>query len=248
MKLHEITETKSIDQLEEGWKDWALAAGIGSMALGGGSAAYDAYKAKQAQKEPVVQTQQVQKGKVTAPSIAKTLIQQSTNKLEQALIKAADAAGIKDTELKQFLAQCAHETMNFTTLEEIGTDKYIMKKYDKKFAPKKAKILGNKHAGDGLRYKGRGYIQLTGRYNYAKAGEALGLPLEEKPELVERPDIAAKVAVWFWQQRVKPKVDDFSNVKRSTKPINPGMHGVESRQAHFDKYVDLATKDRSKNL
>lgn len=238
MKLHEITDTKSIDQLEEGWKDWALAAGIGSMALGGGSAAWDAYKAGQQEKPAqVVQTQ-----KVTAPSIAKKMLAATTNKLEQALINHASKAGLDQTELKQFMAQCAHETMGFETLTELGSDKYFAKRYDKKYAPVKAKLLGNKHAGDGVRYKGRGYIQLTGRYNYAKAGEALGLPLEEKPELVERPEIAAKVAVWFWNQRVKPKVDDFSDVKRSTKPINPGLKGLKNREAHFDKYASIGQK------
>lgn len=243
MKLHEITDVKPTDQLEEGWKDWVMAAGIGSMALGGGGAAYDAYKASRGEKAPAVLSQAV--GKITAPSLAKTLLAATTNKLEQTLIIAAEEAGFDGPELKQFLAQCAHETMNFTTLEEIGSDKYIMKRYDRKYSPGKAKILGNKHIGDGLRYKGRGYIQLTGRYNYAKAGKALNLPLEEKPEMVERPDIAAKVAVWFWQHRVQPKVDDYSDVRASTKPINPGMHGIKSRQSHFDKYVDLAGTNKN---
>jgi putative chitinase len=110
------------------------------------------------------------------------------------------------------------------------------RKYDPKFAPRKAKALGNTKAGDGARYKGRGYIQLTGRYNYKRAGKALGLPLEEKPELAENPEVAAKVAVWFWQQRVQPKVNNFNDVRAVTKPINPGLNGLQDRK---DSFIDF---------
>ena len=156
--------------------------------------------------------------------------------LERVLVAAAQQAGLSGNELKQFLAQCAHETGNFSYLEEIGSDRYFMKKYDKKFNPRKAKELGNIRPGDGVKYKGRGFIQLTGRYNYKKAGQALGLPLEQQPELVERPDIAAKVSLWFWSQRVQPKVVDFHDVPQSTKPINPALKGLASRQQHYNQY------------
>lgn len=239
MKVNEILDTSSLDQLAEKWQDWVMAAGIGSAALGGGSAIHDYYANQKSQE--INQT-------ATAPKqdpaqVARNILAKSNNKLEQALVKVAVKSGMSADEIKQFMAQCAHETMDFSTLSEIGSDKYFATKYDKKFSPKKAAILGNKHAGDGVRYKGRGYIQLTGRYNYAKAGEALGLPLEQHPELVERPDIAAKVALWFWNQRVKPRVDDFTHVPKSTKPINPGMKGLDSRQAHYDKYSANAESD-----
>jgi putative chitinase len=100
----------------------------------------------------------------------------------------------------------------------------------------KAKTLGNIKKGDGARYKGRGYIQLTGRYNYKRAGQALGLPLEATPELVEKPDVAAKVAVWFWQQRVQPRVDDFYDTRAATKPINPGLKGLADRKEKFQDF------------
>ena len=84
------------------------------------------------------------------------------------------------------------------------------------------------------RYHGRGFIQLTGRDNYKRAGQALGLPLEQKPELVERPDVAAKVAVWFWKQHVKPKVQSYADTQQVTKPINPGMRGLKDRNTKFN--------------
>ena len=61
--------------------------------------------------------------------------------------------------------------------------------------------LGNIHPGDGARYRGRGFIQLTGRSNYAHYGKQLGVPLEAHPELALRPDIAARVAVAYWKDR-----------------------------------------------
>lgn len=86
------------------------------------------------------------------------------------------------------------------------------------------------------KYKGRGYIQLTGKYNYKKAGDALGLDLVNKPELVEKPEIAAKVAVWYWQNRVQDRVDDFKNVKDVTKGINPGLKHLDQRQDKFKTF------------
>jgi predicted chitinase len=155
---------------------------------------------------------------------------------EAVLTRTARAAGITDpTELAAFLAQCAHESHDFKSMVEYGGS-LDFRKYDPKFAPRKAKALGNTKAGDGARYKGRGYIQLTGRYNYKRAGEALGLPLEEKPELAENPEVAAKVAVWFWQQRVQPKVNNFNDVRAVTKPINPGLNGLQDRK---DSFIDF---------
>lgn len=114
-------------------------------------------------------------------------------------------------------------------MKEIGGS-LDFRKYDPKYAPKKAKVLGNKQVGDGAKYKGRGYIQLTGRDNYKKAGQALGLPLEQKPELVEKPEVAAKVAVWYWKNRVAPKVDSFKDTKAVTKTINPGLKHLDQRR------------------
>lgn len=159
-----------------------------------------------------------------------------TGTKEEALLRNyANKANIKGSELIAFLSQVAHETMNFKHMAEIGGS-LDFKKYDPKYAPSKAKQLGNKYPGDGAKYKGRGYIQLTGRYNYAKAGEALGLPLEQKPELVEKPEIAAKVAIWYWKSRVQPNVDNFKDVKDVTKPINPGLRGLEDRKEKYQAF------------
>jgi predicted chitinase len=223
------------ESVEEGWKDWVAGAGVAAMAAGGGGAAYDAYKAKQAEKEPTAIVAKAEPAKIAKDAVPKHLVTGSPH--EKLLTKAAIAAGIKGEELAQFLAQTAHESHNFKSMVEYGGS-LDFRKYDPKYAPKKAKQLGNKKVGDGARYKGRGYIQLTGRYNYKRAGQALGLPLEQKPELVEKPEVAAQVAIWFWQNRVQPKVDDFGNTPAATKPINSGLKGLQDRK---DKFQDFKT-------
>lgn len=234
------------EQLDEDWRHVVTGLGAASMLAGGGSAAYDAYKAKQQTQQPQAHVQQVQapQAKIQTPQAQPQVSQAQAvshaqdllaTKGAQILQKAAKAAGLKGSELAQFMAQCAHETANFTTLKELG-DRNYFKKYDIKFNPEKAKALGNLKPGDGERYKGRGFIQLTGKYNYEKAGQALGLPLAQKPELVERPDVAAKVALWFWKNRVQPNVSNFQDTQQATKPINPGLKGLADRH---NKYVGM---------
>jgi len=154
---------------------------------------------------------------------------------EAALTRAAKAAGLKGVELAQFLAQCAHETGDFAHLEELGGNRYLAK-YDPKVNPAKARALGNTKAGDGAKYKGRGFIQITGKANYANAGQALGIDLVNKPELAAKPDVAAKIAVWYWQNRVSPYVQDFSDTRGVTKRINPGLAGLQDRVENFKDY------------
>ena len=201
-------------QVDEGWRD--VAAGVataGALALGSGPS------------------------QATPPHTGKPSIQQQAAMSPIDKLKlAAHTNGIKGTELAQFLAQCAHESANFTRMEEIGSPAYFAKKYDPRHAPKTAKILGNTEVGDGERYRGRGYIQLTGRDNYRRAGQALGLPLEANPDLAARPDVAAVVAVWYWKNRVANRVKNFHNTKQVTRAINPATKGLQSRQDQFNQF------------
>ena len=155
---------------------------------------------------------------------------------EKILITVAKASGIVGVELAQLLAQCSHETANYSTMQEKGSPTYFARKYDPRFAPKKAKLLGNKKAGDGVKYHGRGFIQLTGRYNYGAAEKALGIPLLAKPELAADPQIAAKIAIWYWNSRVKPHAGDFSDTGKVTHKINAPQRGLANRQAKFADY------------
>jgi predicted chitinase len=151
----------------------------------------------------------------------------------QFLSRVAQKSGIKGAELEHFLAQSSHETLGFRRM--IERESGI--KYDLSQDPRKAKRLGNTQVGDGEKFKGRGYIQLTGRYNYQKAGQVLGVDLISNPARAAEPELAAKIAVWYWKKRVQPRVSDWekTSVKAVTRPINAGIKGLKSREAHLQK-------------
>jgi len=91
-----------------------------------------------------------------------------------------------------------------------------------------AQNLGNTEAGDGWKYHGRGYVQLTGRANYEEASKALGVDLVNQPELASDREIASKIAVWYWESRVVPKHHE-DNVTKACKDINGGYKGLSER-------------------
>lgn len=159
---------------------------------------------------------------------------------EITLQKAAIGSGLRGPELAQFLAQMKHESWNFGRLKEKPMGKgYFEKRYGIQHAPKTAKILGNVRPGDGEKYHGRGFVQLTGRDNYRMASEALGMDLLNNPELAARPDIAAKIAVWYWKTRVKPNVANFKDTATVTKYINPALRGLKDRHENFIDYYKI---------
>lgn len=88
-----------------------------------------------------------------------------------------------------FLAQLAHESGQLRYMRELADGSAYEMRAD----------LGNTWPGDGRRYKGRGPIQITGRYNYAACGAVLGLDLISNPELLEIPKNGCRAAGWFWQ-------------------------------------------------
>jgi len=153
----------------------------------------------------------------------------TNNAAEQTLLKVAESSGLKGLELAAFMAQMAHESENFSDMVE---DHPNIKKY----AGKLAKALGNKSVNDAKRFIGRGYIQLTGRWNYEWMQKSLGIDLTSSwsdAHKASNPDIAAKIAVEFWKQRVRPNVTDFSNTAEVTKPINSRLHGLKHRETRF---------------
>lgn len=246
-------DTQALESdLDEGWKDTLASLGIAGAIAAGGTGALTVKQALTSpnidandkieivQKADLPNSQElVKKLQKQSPAAKPTAASSVTDSpYEKLLKKYALSAGIKGTELAAFLAQCAHETMDFQFMKEIGNTK-TFKKYDPKHAPRKARALGNKHAGDGAKYKGRGFIQLTGRDNYKRAGQALGLPLEQKPHLVEKPEIAAKVAIWFWQTEVRPNVNNFNDVVAVTKQINPGLAGLNDRKENFKMFKQV---------
>lgn len=160
-----------------------------------------------------------------------------------------------------FLAQIAHESDEFRRLVENlnYTAKRLMQVWPKRFTslakarryerqPKKlanyvyANRLGNgdEASGDGWRFRGRGLLQITGRGNYRATAQALALPLEDSPELLEQPGVAALSAAQFWKSRGLNELADDRNTDNDDEDfvtisviINGGRTGLESRKRYW---------------
>jgi spore coat assembly protein SafA len=133
-----------------------------------------------------------------------------------------------------FIAQLAHESGGFQFSEEIASGRAYEGRRD----------LGNTQPGDGERFKGRGFIQLTGRANYTAAGKALGLDLVNNPGLAAKPEHAARVAAWFWNSRGLNPIAERGDFREVTRRINGGFNGMESRQHFYDRALALLGTER----
>jgi putative chitinase len=122
-----------------------------------------------------------------------------------------------------FLAQIGHESGQLRYVREIWGPTAAQRGYEGR------EDLGNTVPGDGRKYCGRGLIQITGRANYAKCGEALGLDLISHPELLELPQHAAMSAAWFWKQKGLNDLSDRDEFNTITRRINGGLNGLQDR-------------------
>jgi putative chitinase len=102
---------------------------------------------------------------------------------------------------------------------------------------------GNKDysSGDGSKFAGKGYIQVTGRSNYKKLGEAMGVDLVNNPDLLLDRDFARKASVQWWKDNVRPKNPNYSDTRAVTKIVNGGYTGLEDREERASAYFrDMA--------
>ena len=132
-----------------------------------------------------------------------------------------------------FIAQIGHESGQLHYVREVWGPTAQQAGYEGRAD------LGNTVKGDGSKYRGRGLIQITGRANYAACGEALGLDLISKPELLELPQHAAMSAAWFWSTRGLNTLADAGDFVKITRRINGGLTGLADRQALYDKALKV---------
>lgn len=160
-----------------------------------------------------------------------------------------------------FMAQCAHESADFTLLEEnlnysekalnsvfgryFGQGKRDAKEYARKpekianyvYMDKyrsKQGAMGNVEDGDGWRFRGRGIKQLTGRNNYTAFGKSVGMTAEEAAEYVATPQGAIESACWFWATNKLAKFADADDNLGLTKRINGGTIGLDDRNKRYE--------------
>jgi putative chitinase len=95
---------------------------------------------------------------------------------------------------------------------------------------------GDTDSGDGWRYRGRGPIQLTGKSNYTKFSEDMGVDAVEDPDMVsENKEVALMSAIWYWNSNNLNKYADSGDIKTLTKRINGGYIGLEDRIHHWEE-------------
>ncbi|MCA1492720.1 peptidoglycan-binding protein [Ensifer sp. NBAIM29] len=134
--------------------------------------------------------------------------------------------------IQHFLAQTAHESDGFCTLEEYASGSAYEGRVD----------LGNTEQGDGRRFKGRGPIQLTGRANYRaftawmRAIDPTRPEFEEHPELVATWPWAGWAAAFFWQRNdINVRAADKDDLVAVTRIVNGGRNGLAGRAAYLRK-------------
>lgn len=151
--------------------------------------------------------------------------QTNTDALGPVLGPSFQTYGIMDNLLRieHFLAQAAEETDAFGTLEE----------YASGAAYEGRKDLGNTQPGDGIRFKGRGIFDLTGRANYTRMSVVFGLDLVGKPQLASDPIVALRVACEFWKEHNLNAAADEDNLLAVTRAINGGTNGLANRRIYL---------------
>jgi putative chitinase len=174
-----------------------------------------------------------------------------------AMVKVFPKYGINTpNRVAGFIAQCAHESVNFTVLEEnlnYGAgqlDKVFAKYFVKagrnaaEYAKQPEKIAnivyasrlgnGDSASGEGYKFRGRGIIQLTGKDNYTNFGKSVGKTPDEVIEYVKTLDGALESACWFWNSRNINAACDSNDIVKMSKLVNGGDIGLADRKKHYE--------------
>lgn len=185
------------------------------------------------------------------------------------LNKAMPKYGITTPQrIASFISQCAHESRDFTALEENlnYSEKALNAVFGRYFGPGKRNAaeyarnpekianyvymdefrrspLGNVKEGDGWRFRGRGLKQLTGRSNYERFAKDYDITAEEAAEWLETKEGALASALWFWDKNGLNELADTGNVTKVTKRINGGDIGLEDRQRRYNDAMQALTGD-----
>lgn len=187
---------------------------------------------------------------------------------ERFVCDAAYTDGITDVvELSQFMAQVGHESINFRAVEENlnYSEGALERVFSSYFGPGKENAaeyarnpekianyvyadenrrspLGNNNPGDGFRYRGRGYIQLTGKANYRAISRAIGVDVVENPDYLTTPEGATESALWYWKNRVRTRSPNFGNTETVRRIVNGGTNGLDDTVVRFNRYLRIFTE------
>jgi putative chitinase len=159
-----------------------------------------------------------------------------------------------------FLAQCGHESLDFTVLKEnlnygakglrgifgkYFPDDATAAKYERKPEMIANRVYasrmgnGNEASGDGYKFRGRGAIQLTGCSNYTAFAKDVGKTIDETIVYLETLEGAIESACWFWKKNGLNEIADKKDITLMTKRINGGTIGLEDRKKHWEKNLQV---------
>ena len=124
-----------------------------------------------------------------------------------------------------FIAQVAHESDCFNAMEEYASGEDYEGRDD----------LGNTQPGDGVRFKGRGLIQLTGRDNYTKFSKAMNQDFIAQPQLLAQSPWAIWAAGWYWNDKHLNEYADRDDLEGVTRGVNGSQNGLEDRRDYLQK-------------
>ena len=160
-----------------------------------------------------------------------------------------------------FLAQCAHESGGFKfKCENLNySENALLSVFGKYFkntqhsasecARKPEKIAnivyanrmgnGDHASGDGFKFRGRGYIQLTGRNNYTDFAKSIDKDIDEVVSYCETDAGALHSALYFWDKNNLNAIADTGDVEKVTRRVNGGTNGLEDRKKHYNEYLAI---------
>jgi predicted chitinase len=127
------------------------------------------------------------------------------------------------------IATVSVETGSFRPVKEVGGPTYLADQYEGR------QDLGNTAVGDGVRFRGRGFIQITGRWDYAHFGEELHRDLISNPDLALDPRVAAEILALYFHERGVPAYADAQKWEMVRRRVNGGMRG-------WPKFISAAQK------
>lgn len=155
--------------------------------------------------------------------------------IQQAMAEFDITSYLRET---AFLAQLAHESGELRYMEEIASGAAYEGRAN----------LGNTQPGDGKRFKGRGPIQLTGRANYQRYGDLLGLDLVNDPAVAATKEVGFRVAGQFWQLNGLNELADQQQFKAITQRINGGYKGLDDRIKYYDRAKKVMSRDDTETV
>lgn len=150
--------------------------------------------------------------------------------IQQAMAEFDITSYLRET---AFLAQLAHESGELRYMEEIASGAAYEGRAN----------LGNTQPGDGKRFKGRGPIQLTGRANYKRYGDLLGLDLVNNPTIAATKEVGFRIAGQYWKLNGLNELADQQQFKAITKKINGGYNGLDDRIKYYERAKKVMSSD-----